>query len=256
MKKKIGNIGLLAMLFSLFACEMELNPYAEETNHVSFVYEKASDTLVRYTFAYQQSSVLVDTVWLRATVVGQLSPQARKIKIEQLFLDGIDNAEVGVHFEPFQEHYVIEANATGVDVPIILKRDVSLLEKEYVLGIQLKSTNDFELVSSQNTLKQVVFSDILLKPKTWGGAADNYFLEYGYEKHKLMIDVAAEYGVVVDDAWIEEVVKDYGYVMFWQSVFDAALLRENELRKSQGLETLKEGPEYGNIEVQFKYNWF
>ena len=71
-----------------------------------------------------------------------------------------------------------------------------------------------------------------------------------------MIDVAAEYGVVVDDAWIEEVVKDYGYVMFWQSVFDAALLRENELRKSQGLETLKEGPEYGNIEVQFKYNWF
>jgi hypothetical protein len=256
MKIKIKNIGLLAVLFSLFACEMELHPYDKEENHISFVYEKASDTLVRYTFAYQQSEVLVDTVWLRATVVGKLSEQAREVKIEQLFLEGMDNAEVGKHFQPFQESYIVEANETGVDIPIILIRDTSLLTHEYALNVALKNSTDFELVASKSTVKHIVFSDILLKPKTWGGAADNYFLNYGYEKHKLMIDVAAKYNVVVDDAWIEEVVKDYGYVMFWQSVFDAALLRENEARNAQGLGALCEGPEYGNIEVQFKYNWF
>lgn len=256
MKKYIGCILLSGLIIGCLSCKMELVPYNEKDNRISFVFEKGVDSVKRYTFAYFPEEVKTDTVLVDVTAVGNLSGQERKVTVIQRTVNVADNAESGVHFVPFSElesYYVIAANATGVQLPVVLKRDPSLKKKEYVLEIMLTENSDFLLASPNSIVKRIVISDILMKPNSWKGAANYYLKAYGTEKHKVMIEAATAYGILVDDEWIDAVFNkgDYGYVKYWIGIFTTKLQEINDRRAKEGKGLLTEGPEYGQITVSF-----
>lgn len=256
MKKYIGCLLLLGFIIGFPSCKMELEPYNEQENWISFVFEKGVDSVMRYTFAYYPEEVKTDTIFIEVTAVGYLSEQERKFTVIQNIAEGVDNAEEGIHFVPFADlagYYAIAANTTGVKVPVVVKRDPSLKEKEYVLEIKLTENSDFQLASPNSIVKRIVLSDILTKPNTWKGAAAYYLGTYGTEKHKVMIAATAHYGITVNDEWIDAVFNkgDYGYVNYWRGIFNTKLQEINDQRAQEGQGPLTEGPEYGQITVSF-----
>lgn len=248
---------LLGLSFCLASCEMDLEPYNETVDRVAFDYNPESESGEKYTFAYYPDDVSEDTVYVEVQLYGNLSPQPRKVSIVQQEVDGVDNAMSGIHYVPFSElssSYIIGANETNVKLPIVFKRDGSLKEKEHVLEIRLtEEGSDFKLGAPNRIVKRLVISDILLKPTTWGGAADWYLNGYGLEKHRLMINAAAPYGVLINDDWVESVINggDMGYINYWISIFEEELQKVNDERADAGLGPLKEGIEYGEEIVSF-----
>lgn len=248
---------LLGLSFCLVSCEMNLDPYNETVDRVAFDFDPDSENEEKYTFAYYPDDVWTDTVYVEVQLYGNLSSQPRKVSIVQQEVDGVDNAMSGIHYVPFSElssSYIIGANETNVKLPIVFKRDDSLKEKEFVLEIRLtEEGSDFKLGAPNRIVKRLIISDILLKPSTWGGAADYYLNGYGLEKHRLMINAAAPYGVLINDDWVESVINggDMGYINYWISVFKAELQKVNDERASAGLGPLKEGIEYGEEIVSF-----
>lgn len=256
MKKYIGYVLLLGWIIGFSSCRMELDPYDEPTNRVAFVFETKADTVIRYTFAYFPEEVKTDTVWVEVTAMGYLCDWDRKVTVVPNCVEGVDNAETGIHFIPVSElssWYVIPANATGVKLPVVVKRDPSLKEKEYTLELMLTENNDFSLGAPNNNLKRILISDILMKPNTWKYAADHYLKTYGTEKHRVMIEAAAPYGMTINDEWIESVINkgDYGYIVYWLNIFKTKLQEINARRAAEGKGVLTEGPEYGNTTVSF-----
>lgn len=256
MKKYIQYILLLGSVIYFSSCKMELEPYNEQENRISFVFENGVDSVKRYTFAYYPEEVKTDTVFLDVAAVGNLSAQPRKVTIVQNIAVGVDNAEPDVHFEPFSglmDKLVIEGNATGMKLPVVLKRDPSLKNKEYVLEIRLTENSDFALMSPNSIVKRILMSDILTKPNTWKGAAAYYLGNYGTEKHKVMIAAAAPYGITVNDEWIDAIFNkgDYGYVTYWEGIFKTKLQEINDQRTAAGEGPLTEGAEYGGVTVTF-----
>ena len=241
----------------LASCRMELEPYNETVDRVAFYFDPESEGEEKYTFAYYPDNVRVDTIEVEVQLYGNLSSQPRKVNIVQQEVDGVDNAKPGIHYVPFSElssSYIIVANETNVKLPIVFKRDTSLREKERVLEIRLtEEGSDFKLGASDRIVKRLVISDILLKPTTWEGAADWYLNGYGLEKHRLMINAAAPYGVLINDDWVESVMNggDMGYINYWISIFKEELQRVNDERASAGQGPLKEGIEYGGEIVSF-----
>ena len=248
---------LLGVSFYLASCKMDLDPYDQTVDRVAFYFAPGSESEEKYTFAYFPDSVRVDTVNVEVQLYGNLSLWPRKVNIVQQEVDGVDNAIPGIHYVPFSELsslYIIDANGTSVKLPIVFKRDASLREKERVLEIRLtEEGSDFKLGASDLIVKRLVISDILLKPTTWGGAADWYLNGYGQVKHRLMIDAAAPYGVLINDDWVESVINsgDVGSINYWISIFKTELQRVNDERASAGQGPLKEGIEYGEQIVSF-----
>lgn len=257
MRNMFCFLSLLGLSVCLVSCEMDLEPYNETVDRVAFDFDQDAENEEKYTFAYYPDNVSEDTVYLEVQLYGNLSPNPRKVSIVQQEVEGVENAKSGVHYVPFSELsslYVIGANETNVKLPIVFKRDVSLREKERVLEVRLtEEGSDFKLGAPNRIVKRLVISDILLKPSTWGGAADWYLNGYGLEKHRLMINAAAPFGVLINDDWVESVLNggDMGYINYWISVFKAELQRVNDERASAGLGPLKEGIEYGEDIVSF-----
>lgn len=257
MRNMFNILLILGLSFYLASCRMDLEPYNQTVDWVAFNFSSGSESEEKYTFAYYPDNVLLDTVYVEVQLYGNLSSSPRRVNIVQQEVDGIDNAKPEIHYVPFSElssSYVIGANETNVKLPIVLKRDASLKEKEHVLEIRLtEEESDFKLGASDLIVKRFVVSDILLKPSTWESAADWYLNGYGLEKHRLMINAAAPYGVLINDDWVESVINggDMGYINYWISIFKEELQRVNDERANAGQGPLKEGIEYGEQIVSF-----
>lgn len=259
MEKKIAYIVVLATLVAMWSCKMELDPYHETQNRVTFVFPKNVDSTTRFTFAYYSEDVTEATVELDITAIGYLSSLDRKVSIRQVTTtDTHEPAVAGTHYVPFDDpsvadQYVIKGDTTGARIPIVLKRDPSLATAEYILEISLVANEYFELGPPNEAVKRITISDILTKPNTWQGATNYYLGNYGTEKHKVMIEAAAPYGEIINDDWIASVMEggDYAYVVYWRGIFEAKLQQINDERAANGEEPLREGPEYGNVIVSF-----
>lgn len=257
MKKQIEYILLLGFIISFSSCKMELDPYNEQNDWISFVFEKGKDSVERYTFAYFPEEVKIDTLLIEVTAIGYLSDREREVTVVQRMVDKVENAESGIHFVPFGElaaRYKIPAHATGVKLPVVLKRDPSLKEKQYTLEIMLTENSDFLLGTPNGIVKRIIISDILTKPNTWKGAADYYMGKYGTEKHKVMIAAAAPYGFAINDEWVDNVINkgESGYRNYWRGIFKTKLQEINDQLAAKGEGPLTEGPDYGRVIVSFQ----
>lgn len=251
---------LSAFLFS--ACEQEMDTYhAEGNDRLNFYYGKPlnPDSLTVYTFIYLPSEQMLDTIWIDVETSGFVTDYPRPILFEQIS-EGTDAAIMSTHYVAFddpllKDAYVMPANTNRTKVPVVLKKTADLAENEVVLRFKVKENEYFKPGFPGHDIRTIRFSNILTRPIHWDSKAEWYFAgEYGPVKHRFMIDVAAEIGVVVDENFFANLVGepddylqsiDMGLTGYWQSFFKTALNEENAVRKAAGKDILREEPEAG-----------
>jgi hypothetical protein len=247
-------------MLGLFAsCEKDLMTY-EGINRLGFSDNTYSLTK---TFAFDNSSVVKDTVYLNVRTMGHVSKTDRTFKIEQIkdgkYVKGkkIKTAKAGLHFVDFSNtNFVIKANKTKAKIPIVLLRDISMRTNSFGLKVRIVKNNFFELPSTRSLERLIIISDMLEKPKNWYGNTrkDDWrgFGVYGKVKHRFMIDVS---GLKFDELFFRSLIlnpKDNYYdevkVRFYRNKFIKALKEYNEKHPANSLrEEKKEGQLEGDL---------
>ena len=183
----------MILMGSLFAaCEEDLKPYAEETCWVYFDLIGSADTLQSRTFIYAGSDAETDTVWIPLKTIGKVKNFDRPVTLTQVQGDGL-NAVAGTHFVAFNEqNYVIPAGKTTVELPIVLKRDASMLTDRVLVEFTLTANSHFTpgFVGPQTV--QIWVTDQLDRPSYWPTASDatlnKKIAPYDPVLHQFLID--------------------------------------------------------------------
>ncbi len=244
MKQVIWYITLLFVTF-LSACEEKYDMYSEPDNRLNII----SDTLISYTFTVKPAEVVLDTVWVRVQTMGLISDKDRVVKFEQVPVDTL-NALPGIHYVAFDDPqvrdlYQVPAHRNYVDLPILVKRDISLKSETVNLKIRLVDGPDFKVGYADRSETLITISDMLEKPTLWTNYAIQYFLgAYGPVKHQFMIDVTGE---SIDDDWFRALglhngTSELAYLMYLGTWFSDKLDERNAERAAAGLEPLREAP--------------
>lgn len=150
--------------------------------------------------------------------------------------------------------YVIPAGKNEARVPVILKRDPSLKDKEVTLRIKIGSNENFEPGYPTLQEKVITITDLLTQPQYWNFYATYYFAgKYGKVKHQFMIDATADRGIKVNDDFFYSLVGDpskvdMGLTDYWYYFFTRKLAEENARRAEDGLGPLREAPKPGETE--------
>lgn len=239
---KIRLIYLWSCLLLCFACQEADYIAFEEPAAVQF--GKADDKQ-DYTFVFEPSTVVRDTVHIRVCLVGHPSEDYRHFKLKQVaavewkydydkygvitdsilveLRQGIENT----HFlSPAEEHCVIAPNSVECNVPVIVLRDTSLETHEYHICFQLEPTADLQVGESAWLRSDIILSDILQKPTNWDNTDINYASvalgEYSRVKHRFMIDASGL-------EWNDEILNsqmsfsDLSCCFYWQAFFQKKL---------------------------------
>lgn len=215
-------------------------------NSASRIHWKDTAT-VHQTFINKKSNVTRDTVWIPLQVIGEISTEPRQINIKQIkgyfysytydkkgnitdtiLTEAPSQAIPNVHYVAFDSEEMkknlllksfITSNKSGVEInlPLILLRDKSLKEKDYLLFLQLEPSSDFLLGDKQNMVKIISISDRLAKPSGWGVFEDAYLGKYSYARHKFMNEAL---GTVIDNAWLNQSVP---FLIFYREKCRSAL---------------------------------
>lgn len=265
--KKITNIlHIVIVAISMCACADELVPYNNPINRLGFEYDRNTygqidDSVKRFTFVYSKSSLLADTLWVEMRTVGFVTNYDRPFQLEQLTYskntqEELKQAVKDIHYVDFNDEklknmYYIPANKNSTLVPIVLKRDKSLLKNKYYLKIRVKENEHFSQSYSSNSSFVIELSDILTKPKYWNYMAEYYFAgKYGEVKHKFMIEASGE---KINDDYFYAILGnpktvDLGYTTYLSSFYSQKLREYNEDRRKKGLAELREKPTKNGLE--------
>lgn len=229
---------VLAALGGLCACEREYSLY-EGGDYLQFgpqesdIYRSSyvlADTTKSFTFVYENSEKLRDTVYFDLYAQGEQKDYDRSFVLTQETVPGEMNAEAGVHYIGFDDPsvaglYTIKAGVSHYLVPVVLLRDASLQEVTYVLKFKLESNENFQTGDTRLLWRKVYFSDLLIQPDKWDATMTKYYFgKYSKVKHRFMIDST---GQRWDDDFFAEIRLDMGYVMYWKAKLKAALLEYN-----------------------------
>lgn len=226
-------------------------------------------TTVNQTFADKKESIHRDTVWLKASIMGGLSSEIKKVNVKQIqgfsysytydktgaIIDTIatevpNQAVPGTHYVPFkseemQKMLLLKTKKTAqlsdveIDIPIIILRDKSLDEKNYSLFIELERSSDFLLGESEKITKVISISNRLIKPTGWGLFQVFYLGRYSYVKHKFMNETL---GTVIDNNWLKQ---PRGIVTYYREKCRRALdaFNTNPDNIANGIAPLREDPD-------------
>lgn len=86
---------------------------------------------------------------------------------------------------------------------------------------------------------------MLEKPEKWDSSFEKSFGKWGEVKYRFMLDNSSE---LWDDAFIDVLMNDFPYLLFWQTRLNNLLDEENARREANGEGPLREAPEAGAIE--------
>lgn len=202
-----------------------------------------------------------DTIWLDASTMGFLSDETRPFALEQIRVEGVKNAEPGLHYVAFDDpevtsFYQVAARKNRVSLPVIvLRNDEALQDTTVVLKIGFKDNGYFKPGYEGIDTRTIEITDNLAQPENWytgypHWALGNYIGDYGEVKHRLMIEWT---GKVWDAAYIEEFMNgDSAYMSYMTSWLMKKLQEENAARLDEGEEVYKEKD--GNP-VDFSSKW-
>lgn len=255
MKTYIKTVMLAVMAgAALTSCEKELEEYSHPDCYLNFYYwsqaqnealtsdEVTEDmTVATYSFATKPVELKRDTVWLDAIVAGTISDEPRKFMLEQVTVEGADNAKPGVHYVDFkdaQDIYVVDGGKNMVKVGVVLLRDGSLKNETVTLKFRFKDNGVFKPGYSNMTERTIVYTDRLSKPANW----DEYYMDYtigvyGQVKHQLMIEWT---GKAWDEDYIVEFNVDQAYTAYMATWFQKKLVQENAARIAGGQDVYRE----------------
>jgi hypothetical protein len=253
---------IFIMIFGFFAsCEKDLMTYKSESV-LRFTNEKY---LLIKSFAFDNTSIVKDTIYLNIKTMGHVFKTDRTFKIEQI-KDGknekgkkMNNAEAGRHFIDFSNtDFVIKANQTKAKIPIVLLRDISMKKNSFGLKVRIVKNNFFELPEKKYLERLIKISDMLDKPENWYSRG---FGIYGTKKHQLMIDAS---GLKIDKNFFKTLileVKEYfgqkyivwdrSKVTYYLNIFKEALKKYNETHPDNPLREEKEKDQIEGIRVSF-----
>lgn len=241
----------MALAVSLFtSCENDLPVYEGGASWLKFVYERSSDSIINRSFAYGSSDVKIDTVKLELQLMGEVKDYDRPFSLKQLPVGELD-AVAGEHYVPFDDQelaskfYVLPANTTTVEIPVVLKRDPSLKENNYMLKFTIAESGEFACGSKERAFRTIVIADQLIQPNNWNGTIIHFFGTYGPVKHQFLIDVS---GNRWDEEYVEELLgyasSDQGYLFYWNTFFKEALDEYNATHDKPLCEA-------GDVEITF-----
>lgn len=264
---KTLNYSIAAFLLgSIFiSCQDQLKPYSTTDNKVGFYNEgeyKSIDTLINYTFVFEDSKVTSDTIYIGMRTLGFVVNYDRPIKLKQVPIDKGIQAVAGTHYVPFDDpsvakHYIIPANKNYVNIPLVVKRDKSLKENKYYMKIMVENNEHFTQSWIGEDYMVIELSDLLTKPKEWTSTLEYYFLgKYGQAKHQFMFETVGER---IDDNYLKNIlpnpsVPDMAYLQYMSGFYSSELRKYNAQRVANGLGLLREEPTIEGTEgalVQF-----
>lgn len=248
---------------TLCSCEKDLEPATGSESRLNFVFKnsRGHDLLAsevdddmrttHHSFATEPESVREMTVTFDIATMGDISAEDRPFLIEQVPVEGEENAVAGKHYVDFSQaaaQNVVKAGANTARLSVTLLRDASLREHSVTLRIRFKDNGVFRPGFAGLTERTLVVADFLSKPAMWDEADLDYqFGTYGQQKHKLMIEWT---GQPWDDAYITEATKDYAYITYYLAPFFAKrLAEENAKRLAEGLDVYRESD---GTEVSFE----
>jgi len=160
---------LFALTLVIISCKKENLTTYSSPNGKDNIYLGAAiaDTAAyTYTFAYSPAQ-LRDTVWVKVTVSGERTHQARSFV---LATDPKNTTAVAAkHYEPLKATYTMPADSGVVHIPVILlNSDTALQNKTVKLSVVVSGGTGFttNLPPALRT-KQITFSNRLEEPVWW-----------------------------------------------------------------------------------------
>ena len=242
------------------ACEKELQVYDAPECRLNFYYsdterDKFEERLTEssFSFIYAGSDVLIDTVWFEAETMGFVYGENRHYELTQIMTDG-NNAIPGVHYVAFDDAeyqnkcLYVPAKRARFRIPVVVKRDASLQQKDVVLRFSFKENTNFRPGYEKYQVRTLTISASLSKPLVWETAYGGYFSKYYYGgygpvKHQFLID---ETGEKWDDEYIEKLCNgDSAYFSYLLAKLTRRLEEVNAERVANGLPVLQEDNEDG-----------
>ncbi len=235
--KNISTFILLAVLS--IACSKDEIMTFSDVNRIQFgnvetitnAYDTSlEDSLQNFTFVYHSSDVTIDTAFFKVFTSGGPVNYDRYFTLNQISVEGVENAIEEVHYLPFNESdteqvQVIKAGEVSSDCGVILLRDPSLQESKVTLLFELVASDEFHLGNEDYLRRKLTITDQLTKPNYWDASITNYhFGKYSKVKHRFMIDFT---GKRWDDDDIIEVKANYSELLYWDGVLSKALLAYN-----------------------------
>ena len=95
-------LGLCTVFPALTSCEKDLPVYNNEACGLMFEYKYERDSVFGYSFAFGPSDVTIDTVFMKVSLLGNVTDYDRPIALQQV-LTGKNDARPGEHYVPFDD---------------------------------------------------------------------------------------------------------------------------------------------------------
>ena len=233
MKRFIFYILAWVGVLSLASCEKDLPVYSDSTSRLNFYYDISSTKNFRpelarssYSFVYGPETAVDDTLWFEVETMGFIADKDRPISLEQVQVDGANNAVADKHYQSFstpslQKYYVVPAGKARTKIPVVLLRDASLKTENVVLKFAIKPNEYFANGYDPYCERTIEFTDQLSEPSMW-----NY--NYGDEQT----------GEKWDDEYIKSLMDgDSSYLTYLTQKLTQRLEEVNAEREAKG-----EGP--------------
>ena len=242
----------------LCSCEKQLDVYSNPDCYLNLRFvasstgeEMDSESIKEYydqfTIMYNfktHGDITQDTVWVDASISGFVKDNDRTYSVEQIAIEGEDNAVAGTDYKAFNDPsvanlYTVKAGEVDFRIPVVLLRSASLKSKSVKIRLRIKANENFKNGIEAFQQRDIVFTDRLTKPAMWDEAYLDYcFGAYGDVKYLLMIEWS---GKPWDDEYITELINgDNAYITYLDQVFAKRLEEENAKRIAAGLDVYKE----------------
>lgn len=245
-KVKVGAFCVLCASVSPFlsSCEKDLDTYHDDQARLNFnnVANNEKVNTLNYSFVYHGSTTMQDTVWVNVSTMGFLSDSDRQVALKQV-ATGENDAVPGIDYVPFddpslQSFYVVKAKANSVRLPIVVKRTDEMKTTEKTLRVTFADNGVFQPGYETDAYCTIMISDILTKPDAWDSNYLYYYVcTWTRGIHQFLID---QTGDPWDDAFINSVVGDAGYLNYIGGWLPRRLAEVNAERQAQGLGVLME----------------
>ncbi|WP_159452631.1 DUF4843 domain-containing protein [Pedobacter nyackensis] len=250
MMKKLKYFLVAMVLMALASCKEDPFLFSEMATlqfgpPASAIYDPGANdagALRTYTFFYKNADTRMDTLFFDIYAIGGVSSKDRSFKLEQIQVEGVNNAVAGTHYISLDDpavskNFVIKAGQIHSLVPVILLRDVSLKTSDAVLRFNIVENENFKKGEAKYLWRQVDFTDRINKPAAWSGFFQNtYYGKYSAVKHKFMMDHTGE---LWDQSFMSELqngaAPDLSRIVYYMSVIKQALIDYNKAHPGNAL---------------------
>lgn len=272
MKKLYSLLAGLCLLAAAACNDDDLAKYETPECRLNFLYYTTDSTVLgvknvndekrRYSFSFTVSSdeeAKRDTVWFDVETMGFLADEVRWVRLQQIPVEGVKNAEPGVHYVAFNDKEMegmarIEPGKSRGKIPVILLRAGELKDTTVVLKFGFKENEYFVPGYEGLDTRTIEITDRLSEPSSWykrygaqpehnykGRCIANLIGHYGREKHQFMRDHTP---LEWDNDCIEDIMEgnmDDAYVEYIFAKLRKELKQLNEDLGDDGPLTEKDG---------------